>query len=57
MTARTGLGQDNCDRTASTGESGQDSQDRTAGICQTRQIGLKSQPGQTVRTRRLEHDS
>jgi hypothetical protein len=34
MTARTGLGQDNCGRKANTGQPGQYSQDRTAGTSQ-----------------------
>jgi hypothetical protein len=57
MSVRKGLGQDNWDRTTSTGQPGRDSQERRAGACQPGQVGLKSQPGagqigQTERTRR-----
>jgi hypothetical protein len=61
MSVRTGLGQDNWDRTTSTGQPGQDSQERKAGACQPGQVGLKSQPGAgqigpIERTRRPAHD-
>jgi hypothetical protein len=43
MSARTGLGEDNVDRTASTGQPRQDIQDETAGIYQPGQVRLDRQ--------------
>jgi hypothetical protein len=70
MTARTGLEQDNRDRTTVAGQLaqnswgtiiktvrlGQDSKDRKAGTCQPGQVGLKfSVEGQTEQTERTGH--